>query len=48
MRHISAKSLNNWIAVFPVKEEQNALALIEALIQVCQPFGKVFLINFYL
>lgn len=42
MRHISAKSLNNWIVVFPVSCEQISLGLIEALIQVCKPFGKNF------
>ncbi len=40
MRHISAKSLHNWIVVFPAREEQTALGLIDALIQVCKPFGK--------
>jgi hypothetical protein len=40
MRHISAKSLNNWIVVFPAKEEQTVLGLIDALLQVCKPFGK--------
>jgi len=43
MRHISAKSLNQWVVVFPAKEEQIGLGLIDALLQVCQPFGKILL-----
>ncbi|CAF1184445.1 unnamed protein product [Adineta steineri] len=39
MRHISAKSLLHWIVVFPTKEEQIASGLIDALLQVCKPFG---------
>ncbi|CAF3792734.1 unnamed protein product [Rotaria magnacalcarata] len=39
MRHISAKALNHWVVVFPAKEEQISLGLIDALIQVCKPFG---------
>jgi hypothetical protein len=41
MRHINAKSLINWIVVFPIKDEQIALGLIDALLQVCKPFGKI-------
>ncbi|CAF3978213.1 unnamed protein product [Rotaria sp. Silwood2] len=39
MRHISAKSLNHWIVVFPGRDEQISLGLIDALMQVCNPFG---------
>lgn len=46
MRHISAKSLINWIVAFPVRDEQVSLAFIDALLQVCKPFGKIF--NIYL
>jgi hypothetical protein len=46
MRHISAKSLMNWIAVFPTKDKQIAIGLIDALLQVCKPFGKIFNIYF--
>lgn len=42
MRHIKPKSLNHWVVVFPAKNEQTGLALINALIQVCRPFGKYF------
>ncbi len=48
MRHISAKSLNQWVVVFPAKEEQIGLGLIDALLQVCQPFGKIFLSSIFL
>ena len=41
MRHISSKSLNQWIIVFPGRDEQICLRLVDALIQVCQPFGKI-------
>jgi hypothetical protein len=47
MRHISAKSLINWIAVFPTKDKQVALGLIDALLQVCKPFGKILNIHFF-
>jgi hypothetical protein len=40
MRHINAKSLLNWIAVFPSKDKLVSIGLIDALFQVCKPFGK--------
>jgi hypothetical protein len=40
MRHINAKSLLNWIAVFPSKDKQLSMSLVDALLQVCKPFGK--------
>ncbi len=47
MRHISAKSLMNWIVVFPTKDKQVALGLIDALLQVCKPFGKIINIHLF-
>lgn len=44
MRHIHAKSLNNWIVVFPNRDRPVVLNLIDTLHQVCEPFGK----NLYL
>jgi hypothetical protein len=47
MRHISAKSLINWIVVFPSKDKQVAMGLIDALLQVCKPFGKKSSLTFH-
>lgn len=40
MRHINAKSLINWIVIFPARDQQVSLMLIDALLRVCKPFGK--------
>ncbi|CAF0742824.1 unnamed protein product [Didymodactylos carnosus] len=39
LRHISAKSLTKWLVLFPAREVELAEALVDALGQVCTPFG---------
>lgn len=45
MRHINAKPLNRWVVVFPIDFERTSISLIDALMQICKPFGKIFFAN---
>ncbi|CAF1161007.1 unnamed protein product [Adineta ricciae] len=41
VRHVSARPLRQWVAVFPAREGEVARRLIDALHQVCQSFGML-------